>query len=60
MRSVDSRFGLPGGAFFAAVANNVYVFTRLPSTNRITLIVMIHALGSLTILLTVMQSALSL
>ncbi len=57
---VDPRFGLPVGAFFAAVGNNIYLASLLPQSNRITLTSMVNAIGLFTIFLAVVQSAVSL
>jgi hypothetical protein len=57
---VDPRFGLPVGAFFAAVSNNIFVATLLPPAERVTLVQMINAISIVTIFLTLVQSAISL
>ena len=57
---VDARFGLPVGAFFAAVANNVFVGTILPYSDRITLADMVNLVGLVTLFLILVQSAASL
>ena len=57
---VDPRFGLPVGAFFATVSNNIYVATLLPPAERVTLVQMINAISIVTIFLTLVQSAISL
>lgn len=57
---VNPRFGLPVGAFFAAVSNNVYVSTLLPPSDQLTLVDMVNTVGLLTIFLVTVQSAVSL
>jgi len=57
---VDPRFGLPVGAFFAAVGNNIFVGTSLPQAERVALAGMVNAIGLVTIFLTLVQSAISL
>jgi hypothetical protein len=57
---VDPRFGLPVGAFFAAVGNNISVATLLPESGQVTLVQMIYAVSLMTIFLTLVQSAISL
>jgi len=57
---VDPRFGLGIGAFFAAVGNNIAVVSILPQSKQITLAGMVNAAGLATILLTLVQSAISL
>jgi hypothetical protein len=57
---VDPRFGLGMGAFFAAIANNIFVGTSLPPVGRFHLTAMANALGLVTIFLTLVQSAISL
>ena len=57
---VDPRFGLGVGAFFAAIANNIYVGASLPPVGRFHLTAMVNALGLATIFLTLVQSTISL
>ena len=57
---VDPRFGLPVGAFFAAVGNNISVASMMPDAGGITLVQMINAISLVTIFLTLVQSAISL
>lgn len=57
---VDPRFGLPVGAFFAAVSNNTFVAGLLPASDRLTLATMVNATSLLTILLVLVESAVSL
>jgi hypothetical protein len=57
---VDPRFGLPVGAFFSAVGNNIYVASQMPQSDRITLTAMVNLIGLVTIFLTIVQSAVSL
>jgi hypothetical protein len=58
--SLDPRFGLSVGAFFAAVANNYVSSSLLPDTGIMTLADMINAIGMVAIFLTITQSAISL
>jgi hypothetical protein len=57
---VDPRFGLGMGAFFAAIANNIFVGTSLPPIARLSLTTMVNTLGLATIFLTLVQSTISL
>ncbi|MDH4065142.1 MAG: hypothetical protein OEW19_12135, partial [Acidobacteriota bacterium] len=57
---VDPRFGLGIGAFFAAIGNNMFVGTMVPSGGRITLSTMVNGVGLATIFFTLVQSAISL
>jgi hypothetical protein len=57
---VDPRFGLGVGAFFAAIANNIFVGTSLPPIARLSLTTMVNTLGLATIFLTLVQSTISL
>jgi hypothetical protein len=57
---VDPRFGLGVGAFFAAVGNNIAVASILPQAKQMTLSSMVNAAGLATILLTLVQSSISL
>ena len=57
---VDPRFGLGVGAFFAAIANNIFVGTSLPPITRLSLTTMVNTLGLATIFLTLVQSTISL
>jgi hypothetical protein len=57
---VDPRFGLPVGAFFAAVGNNISVASSMPETGQVTLVQMVNAISLVTIFLTLVQSAISL
>jgi hypothetical protein len=58
--SIDCRFGLPVGGFFACVSNNIYVATLLPYADRLTLTDMINAVSLLTIFIVLVQSVISL
>ena len=58
--NIDCRFGLPVGAFFAAVTNNVFVGGLLPHADRITLVGMVNAVSLVTIFLILVQSAIAL
>jgi hypothetical protein len=57
---VDPRFGLGVGAFFAAIANNIFVGTSLPPITRLSLTTMVNTWGLATIFLTLVQSTISL
>ena len=57
---VAPRFGLPVGAFFAAVSNNTFVSGVLPAADRVTLASMVNATGLATIFLVLVESAVSL
>jgi hypothetical protein len=57
---VDPRFGLGVGALFAAVANAYLVDSYTPDTGEFALADMINLLGTVTILLTLVESTLSL
>jgi hypothetical protein len=48
------------GAFFAAIANNIFVGTYLPPIARFSLTSIVEILGLATIFLTLVQSAISL
>ncbi len=56
----NTRFTLPVGAFFAAVANNVFVGAMLPHVDRVTLTGMVNTVGLSTIFLVLVQSTISL
>jgi len=60
VNSIDCRFGLPVGGFFASVSNNIFVATLLPHADRITLTDMINTISLLTIFLVLVQSVISL
>lgn len=57
---VDPRFGLGVGALFAAVANAYVISSLVPDTGVLALADVINAVGISTILLTIVQSAISL
>jgi hypothetical protein len=57
---VDPRFGLGVGALFAAVANAYLVGTYVPDTGEFALADMVNLLGTVTILLTLVESTVSL
>jgi len=57
---VDPRFGLPIGAFFAAVTNNISVASSLPPSDGLTLAQMVNAAGLITLFLILVESAVSL
>jgi hypothetical protein len=54
----DTGYGV--GAFFAAIANNIFVGASLPPTARFTLTAMVNILSLATIFLALVQSAISL
>ena len=56
----DGRFGMGCGAFFAAVANNVFTRGSLPASGRVSLTDMVNAAGLGTIFLTIVASLISL
>jgi hypothetical protein len=58
--SIDCRFGLPIGGFFASVSNNIFVASLLPIADRLTLTDMINSASLLTIFLVLVQSVISL
>jgi hypothetical protein len=60
VNSIDCRFGLPVGGFFASVSNNIFVATLMPHADRITLTDMINTISMLTIFLVLVQSVISL
>jgi len=57
---VDPRFGLGVGALFAAVANSYVASSLVPDTGTLTVADLVNAVGIVTILLTVLQSTISL
>jgi hypothetical protein len=57
---VDPRFGIPLGAFFAIVANNIFISSILPPTEKTTLTGMVNAVALATIFVVLAQSAVSL
>lgn len=57
---VDPRFGLPVGAFFAAVTNTVSLSSTLPLSDGLTLVKMVNLAGSITLFLILVESAVSL
>src|SRR5262249_37508907 len=58
--NVDPRFGLGVGALFAAVANTYVVGSYVPDTGELTLADILNILGILTILVTLIESTVSL
>ena len=58
--NVDPRFGLGIGGLFAAVANSYAVSSLIPDTGIMTLADMVNGVGVWIILLTVIQSTISL
>jgi hypothetical protein len=57
---VDPRFGLGVGGLFAAVANSYLVGSYVPDTGQFALADVVNALGILTILVTIIESTISL
>ena len=57
---VDPRFGLGVGALFAAVANSYLVSSFVPDTGELALADIVNGLGILTILVTLIESTVSL
>ena len=57
---VDPRFGLGVGAVFAAIGNFIYIGPLLPRAGVIILADMINLIGLATIVLTLVQSTISL
>ena len=57
---VDPRFGLGVGALFAAVANSYLVNSFVPDTGELALADVVNLLGTLTILVTLVESTFSL
>jgi len=57
---VDPRFGLGVGALFAAVANSYINSSMLPNTGVMSLADIISIIGTITILLTLIESTISL
>jgi hypothetical protein len=57
---VDPRFGLPVGAFFAAVANTYVSASMLPDTGTLALSDVVNGLGLLAIFLILFESVVSL
>lgn len=57
---VDPRFGLGVGALFAAVANSYLVGSFVPDTGELALADVVNGIGILTILVTVVESTVSL
>jgi hypothetical protein len=57
---VDPRFGLGVGALFAAVANAYLIISYVPRTGEFTLADMVNLVGIVTILITLVESTVSL
>lgn len=57
---VDPRFGLGVGALFAAVANSYTTSTLIPDTGTLTLADVVNGIGIAVILLSLLQSTISL
>lgn len=58
--NAEPRFGLGAGALFVAIANNIITSGLIPKTGIITLADMVNDLGLLLILLTLIESTISL
>jgi hypothetical protein len=56
----EPRFGLGAGALFVAIANNIIVSGLIPKTGVLTLADMVNDLGLLVILITLIESTISL
>ncbi|MFI5155396.1 MAG: hypothetical protein ACHQEM_04395 [Chitinophagales bacterium] len=57
---IDPRFGLGVGALFAAVANSYITSSMLPNTGVMSLADILNVMGTITILLTLVESTVSL
>lgn len=57
---LEPRFGLPVGGLFAAVGNKYIIDSLLPESSSFTLVDTLHALTFLSVLLTLIVSAISL
>ncbi len=57
---IDPRFGLGVGALFAAVANSYITSSMLPNTGVMSLADVINVMGTVTILVTLIESTISL
>jgi hypothetical protein len=57
---LDPRFGLGVGALFAAVANSYLIAALVPDTGEFSLADMVNLLGIVTILITLVESTVSL
>ena len=57
---LEPRFGLPVGGLFAAVGNKYIIDSLLPESSSFTLVDTLHALTFLSILMTLIVSAISL
>ncbi len=58
--NAEPRFGLGAGALFVAIANNIIVSGLIPKTGSLTLADMVNDLGLLVILITIIESTISL
>ena len=56
----EPRFGLGAGALFVAIANNIITSSLIPKTGTLTLADMVNDLGLLLILITIIESIISL
>lgn len=56
----EPRFGLGAGALFVAIANNIITSGLIPKTGVLTLADMVNDLGLLLILITIIESTISL
>lgn len=57
---IDPRFGLGVGALFAAVANSYITSSMLPNTGVMSMADIINVMGTITILITLVESTISL
>jgi hypothetical protein len=58
--TAEPRFGLGAGALFVAIANNIITSGLIPKTGIMTLADMVNNLGLLLILITIIESTISL
>jgi hypothetical protein len=58
--TAEPRFGLGAGALFVAIANNIITSGLIPKTGVLTLADMVNDLGLLLILITIIESTISL
>ena len=56
----EPRFGLGAGALFVAIANNIITSGLIPKTGTLTLADMVNDIGLLLILITIIESTISL
>ena len=58
--TAEPRFGLGAGALFVAIANNIITSGLIPKTGIMTLADMVNDIGLLLILITIIESTISL